>query len=338
LDLLGVHFNPSFSNSIGASTLSYRCGTCCKWHATRSLWWSTTYDSTDRGLARSVCVVLFWCLAVFSYAYAQAFPVARGFTWGQVRFPSSFEVLEENDLVVEGAIEQGVDWFSIGDRLIFGTFGQLEYKTDTADLDFNNTIEPALGIKFKLSPTDWAFIEVGGKYEWEYRWITDRTLEGWVGFINWSAQRTWNQQVSSTGGVLSPAAYAVSTWGKFRYPSAQAAEEKENAIVEGAVRGDVTWWRFRHVASVGPMAEFEYTADTMGFDYNNKFRFSLGLALKSAIAGGGVIEVGGKYMADHRPVTNRTETGFVSFLTWSASWRLPLIPGNEAQSQPGPRK
>jgi hypothetical protein len=274
-------------------------------------------------MARSVCIVLFWYLAVSSGAGAQNFPVARGFTWGQVRFPSSFEALEANDLITEGTIEQGVDWFSRGAWLVFNTFGLIDYKTDTAALDFNNQVKPALGAKLKFIPTDWALIEVGGKYEWEYRWSTDRIFAGWTGFLNWSAYRTWGRQSSAARGVPFPAAYTVSTWGQFRYPSAQAAEEKQNAIVEGALRCDITWVRLKRVASVGTMAEFEYAADTAAFDFNNKFRFALGLVLKFALVDGVSIELGGKYVADYRPVTNRLERGLVGFLSWYASWRLP---------------
>jgi len=86
---------------------------------------STTRDSTDWGIVRSVCIVLFWYLAAFSYAHAQEFPVANGFTWEQVRFPSAFEEMEESNLIVEGAVEQGVDWFSLGDRLVSTLFGSL---------------------------------------------------------------------------------------------------------------------------------------------------------------------------------------------------------------------
>jgi len=198
--------------------------------------------------------VLFWYLAAFSYAHAQEFPVANGFTWEQVRFPSAFEEMEESNLIVEGAVEQGVDWFSLGDGLVFDTFWQLAYNADTAELDFNNEVKPAFGIKFKLLLTDWAVIEVGVKYEWEYRWITDRTFDGWAGSINWSARRTWARQVSSTRDVPFPAAYAVSMWGSFaiqahRWPKKRRTPSLKAAPVatspgggSGAWRVSEPWW------------------------------------------------------------------------------------------------
>jgi len=96
--------------------------------------------------------------------------------------------------------------------------------------------------------------------------------------------------------------------GQFRYPSAQVAEEAENSIVEGSARGDITWWRFRRVASIGTMVEFEYAADTAAFDFNNKLKLSVGMVLKTAIAGGGYRvrwQVGGRSPACNEPYCER---------------------------------
>jgi hypothetical protein len=40
-----------------------------------------------------------------------AFP---GLTWGELRYPGSQDSLEDDDLIVEGSLEQGIDWFQLG--------------------------------------------------------------------------------------------------------------------------------------------------------------------------------------------------------------------------------
>lgn len=113
-----------------------------------------------------------------------------GSTWGQVRFPSSQEIEEDDNIIFEGAIEQGVDWFRITDWSIFNSFFRFEYKFDKEKFDFNNKLQPEVGVKAKFLLADWGLIEAGGKYVVDHRFETDRTEDGIVLFVNWAA--SWN--------------------------------------------------------------------------------------------------------------------------------------------------
>ena len=113
-----------------------------------------------------------------------------GYTWGQVRFPSSQEIAEKNNVITEGAIEQGVDWFRMTRWSIFNSFFRFEYKFDKENFDFNNKLQPEVGVKAKFLLADWGLIEAGGKYVVDYRFETNRTEQGIVFFLNWAA--SWN--------------------------------------------------------------------------------------------------------------------------------------------------
>jgi len=113
-----------------------------------------------------------------------------GSTWGQVRYPSSQEIEEKDNVIVEGAIEQGVDWFRMTKWSIFNSFFRFEYKFDKEGFDFNNKLQPEVGLKAKFFLANWGLIEAGGKYVLDHRTETNRTEEGIVFFLNWAA--SWN--------------------------------------------------------------------------------------------------------------------------------------------------
>ena len=151
--------------------------------------------SLQRALFRAgiLVFILLWGALdtrISGHALAQAPLGFPGFTWGQVRFPSSQEIEEKDNVIVEGAIEQGVDWFRVTSRSIFNSFVRFEYKFDRENFDFNNKLQPEIGVKAKYLLADWGLIEVGGKYVVDYRFETHRTEQGIVFFVNWAA--SWN--------------------------------------------------------------------------------------------------------------------------------------------------
>lgn len=110
-----------------------------------------------------------------------------GSTWGTLRFPSSQDVQEKDNLILEGAIEQGIDWFELGEWSVVNTFMQVSYAVDQEKFDYNNEIEFEVGLKLKILSLDWMCLEFGGKYILDYRWETDRHTKGTEVFLNWGA-------------------------------------------------------------------------------------------------------------------------------------------------------
>jgi hypothetical protein len=108
-----------------------------------------------------------------------------GSTWGGVRFPSSQELLEKDNLILEGAVEQGVDWLRVPGRGTFNTFGRLEFKMDREKFDYNNKLQFEAGLKLRFPLAGLGAVEIGGKYAFDRRNITDRTERGAVVFVNW---------------------------------------------------------------------------------------------------------------------------------------------------------
>jgi hypothetical protein len=55
---------------------------------------------------------------------------------------------EDNNVLLQGKIEQGIDWFRIGTNWKFNTYASLGYSWDKNGLDYNNKLVPAVGLKF----------------------------------------------------------------------------------------------------------------------------------------------------------------------------------------------
>jgi hypothetical protein len=107
------------------------------------------------------------------------------FTWGEFRYPAKQEEIQRDAALLQGRAEVGVDWPAIKPFLRANTFVELAYKWDTAQLPFNNKVEPAIGAKLKVRVAESAAVELGVKYLHEYRFVSDTHESGPVAFLNW---------------------------------------------------------------------------------------------------------------------------------------------------------
>jgi hypothetical protein len=268
-----------------------------------------------------VIVVVGWLLSP-ERLRAQDIVALPGFTWGEVRYPSSIaDEAERKNGIVEGALQQGIDWVKIGDFMWLNTFVHVGFKRDTEGLDYNNEIKVGPGIKARLLLQDWLTVGIGGRYDWEYRYKTGDTNSGLVGLIDWSVFWRHERQESVAGKKPAPLAYVLTSWGELRYPSALAGGEQNNLIIEGSVTGGLDWWRITDFAVLNTFAELKYKADTKKFDYNNELEPGVGSKIVFNI-GGGDFNVGVKYVYDYRFRSGLTEDGVIFFADWSIGWDL----------------
>lgn len=266
------------------------------------------------------------CLSVALYAImpvrgamSQESITFPGYTWGQVRAPNSRQSEERNNEILQGAVHQGVDWWRY-DKFTANSFIQFDFTRDTKKFDYNNKLQFSVGSQLKIVPADWVSINVGGKYVWDRRTVTNRTPKGAVGFISWYAAEEWGGIDNGGGSDPWPLGYSANTWGEFRYPSSLDVEERRNAIVQGAIQGVADLWRPNSVLMLSAIVGLDYVADRQRFDYNNELEPSVGMRLRLAVSDFGFIEIGSKYVYEYRFRSRRSETGAIFFLNWWASW------------------
>lgn len=83
---------------------------------------------------------------------ASADPVGYpGSTWSTLTFNPGVikDTPEQDNLLLQGKIEQGIDWFKFGDdnQWKFNTYASLGYSADRNGLSYNNKLVPAVGMK-----------------------------------------------------------------------------------------------------------------------------------------------------------------------------------------------
>ena len=276
---------------------------------------AVTFSFTRRSALSLMAAVIAW---PWGSAMAAELP---GSNQVQIRYPSSLRPIERHAVILQGATEQALSSLSISDSASLQPYLRLDYKVDSEDVSSNNKIHPSTGLKLRFMATHHLMLELGGRYEWEHRFIDGSTYQGTSGFFNWSGY--WEiaappRETAHDG----PLGYVISSWGQLRYPSAQIDSERSTMLLEGGLQGDMDWLSLLGESRLALRGDLEFSTDSAGQDYNNKLIPSLGLVLKMPSGALGRFEIGARYALDYRPVTNTVETGLIGFAGWSVGWKL----------------
>ena len=119
-------------------------------------------------------------------------------------------------------------------------------------------------------------------------------------------------------------------WAQTRHPSNLLGEEAHNTIVYAGFQQGVNWPRLSPSLTLNTFVEGNYSADRDKFDYNNQTRIGVGAQLTYQMGKWGDLHVGVRYDTDHRPVSNVTYEGLVTFARWRSVWPPP----SEAMTTP----
>lgn len=125
-----------------------------------------------------------------------------GQTWGVLTFPAGVidGSPEHDNWLYQGRVVQGVDWFKFGEdqNWVFDTYGAFGFSVDSKNLDYNNKIVPAAGMKLSRF-SDHGVIEAGVEAVYERHFGDDagggydRSGYGVQGYISywfgWDAKK-----------------------------------------------------------------------------------------------------------------------------------------------------
>jgi len=243
-----------------------------------------------------------------------------GSTWGAIRYPSSEQPEEKQDLVLEGAIEQGLDILSLGENTRLTPFIKLAYKLDTEKLDYNNKLQLAPGIKVRHYLSDSAILDVGVRYEVERRVETGRTWDGPAVFASWFASWAFSCGECAGHDLFARRRFPGRIWGEVRYPGSQVPVEQNDLIAEGAIEQGVDWVEFGEFGTLNTFARVEYTADTARLEYNRSVTFGVGVQLNRRIGSNGLLQIGAQYAHDYRWESDVRNDAVMAFVLWSGWW------------------
>ena len=244
-----------------------------------------------------------------------------GSMWAQIRNPS--DVFDEpNNEIIEGAIEQGVDWAQPGENLWLNSFMTIELKRDQDKLNWNQENKLSIGTQLRYTGIDRTLVALGAKHDRVKRIRSGDNKEGMTYFLNWHSYWDLAEIFGGSEAASSRLPLPGTTWGQLRYPAARFDEEKNSTLVEGSIQQGIDWYRPSENTRLNTFAQADYTFDSKRIDWNNKMNFGAGAKLKVFVGKGALLEIGAMYRRQHRFVSNRSNGDRVLFLNWSSSWDL----------------
>ena len=280
----------------------------------------TTSTIHSRGRTRfPVALLVAMTLATAGPAAASTLR-APGFTWGEIRYPGSEQSIERDNLLIEGAVDQGVDVAKLSDRTRVNLFGRLNYKADTEELDFNNKLAFGAGVRLLHQFSDSAVVGAGVLYEVDRRFRSERNLHGVTLFVNGFASWQLKCRLCAEGNLLDGRPLPGLMWAELRSPASHDPTENDDLLLEGAIEQGIDWMSIGDRGALNTFIDLGLQADTQGLDYYRSVAGGLGIKLKFAMGRNGLLQIGAKYTADHRWETGTTEDVAGVFLNWSTSW------------------
>jgi hypothetical protein len=267
-------------------------------------------------------VVLLSCSVLLGApsAMAQNDMPMPGSTWGNIRFPSSAQPAESDNILLNGAIEQGVDFFPITKDTVINFFGRVDYRWDTEEFDFNRKILLGVGFKLRHYFSDTFVMSLGAKYEIDKRFVVERSSDGillfgqWFG--SWHVPNSGRDPESGSG----PLAYPGLTWGEIRYPGSQDPIEESSMVFEGYTEQGVDWAHWGRWGTFNFYGNLDYIVDTEEIEWNNLFAVGVGVKLKKLVGRNLLLQYGIEATRERYWVTDETLDVIFVYLNWSAWW------------------
>lgn len=276
-----------------------------------------------RGRAGIAVLVTALCCSAFMImrpATAQKILPTPGSTWGEIRYPGSAQPEDNENLILEGAIEQGVDFFPITKDTVLNFFGRVDYTFDTEGLDWNRKLKLGAGLKLRHYLSNTAVIAVGAKYEIDRRFVDDRTMDGFQLFSNWFG--SWQLQNSSdrSSDSARPLAFPGLTWGEVRYPGSQDPVESDDLVFEGYTEQGVDWVSWGQWGTFNSYANLDYIVDSENLDWNNSIAYGAGVKLKKLVGSNILLQYGIEVARERRWISDQAHNVVFVYLNWSGWW------------------
>ncbi|PUB78624.1 MAG: hypothetical protein DBP03_01040 [gamma proteobacterium symbiont of Ctena orbiculata] len=244
----------------------------------------------------------------------------EGDTWGGLRYPSSPEELEQDNLILEGAINQNFAVIPLSPSTRINFFLKLGYTFDEERIDYNNKLSLSPGFKLTHTFSNHGNISIGAMYQYEKRRVTDTDESGDVYFIDWWT--SWSLECISCAeqDQNGPLGYPGSTWGNLRYPSALSEEEKDDLILEGAAEQGIDWSRTK-LGTFNTFLDVAYKTDNKDIDWNNSVKLGIGLKLTKQIANNVSLSYGIKHVSERRWINEDIwNHDMTVFMSWWSGW------------------
>jgi hypothetical protein len=250
-----------------------------------------------------------------------------GRTWGALDHPSSLRPADERNVLLQGAIEQGIVAWRMSERTAMVPFLRLGYKADAEQYSYNNRLSPSVGVKLEIMASEDTVIDIGalGGYDIEFRGKRQAQDGGVSVFVDlvssWALEDVLSREVTASAPIGLPG----SIWAEARYPASFDSLERDSVIFEGGVEQGIDWFELADRSTLNTFIGADWTVDSTDLDYNNRVSIGLGGQVKFGFGRSGLFRVGGGYSVEHNLITGETTDGPVVFARWSTTWDMPIV-------------
>ena len=287
------------------------------------------FHGFDRRIEAALGMMLsFNVLLASPPAIAQGGMAPPGSTSNNIRFPSSAQPAESENLLINGTIEQGVDIFSITSKTAINLFGRMDYRVDTEELDFNRKILLGVGLKLRHYFSDSFVMSIGAKYENDKRFVVERSSDGTLMFGTWFGSWDASGSDREADARPGPLAYPGLTWGEIRYPGSQDPIEESTMVLEGYAEQGVDWANWGRWGTFNFYGNLDYIDDTEEIEWNNMVAVGVGARLRKRIGRKALLQYGIEATREHYWVTDETVDVVFAYLNWSAWWNSQTVEYN----------
>jgi hypothetical protein len=267
-----------------------------------------------------MAIVLCAAILITVPAMAQRSLPTPGSTWGEIHFPGSALPEDSDNFILEGAVEQGVDFFPITKDTILNFFGSLDYSVDTEGFDWYRRLELGVGFKLRHYLSDTTIISVGAKYEVEKYFVDERTANGFQLFSNWFSSWQLRNSDHHSGEPVRPLGFPGITWGEIRYPGTQLPLDEDNLIFDGYVEQGVDWAHWGRWGTFNFYANLDFITDTEDLPWNNSIAYGAGVKLKKLVGSNVLLQFGIEAVHERRWVSDQDNDVIFVYLNWSGWW------------------
>jgi len=271
---------------------------------------------------QAVLMAIVLCAAILTTAptMAQRSLPTPGSTWGEIHFPGSALPEDSDNLILEGAVEQGVDFFPITEDTLLNFFGSLDYSVDTEGFDWYRRLELGVGFKLRHYLSDTTVVSVGVKYEVEKYFVDERTANGFQLFSNWFSSWQLRNSDHDSDEPVRPLGFPGITWGEIRYPGTQLPLDEDNLIFDGYVEQGVDWANWGKWGTFNFYANLDFITDTEDLPWNNSIAYGAGVKLKKLVGSNMLLQFGIEAMHERRWVSDQDNDVIFVYLNWSGWW------------------
>ncbi len=274
---------------------------------------------------QSLLLVLLMLTGLPSITLADPFSLKKThkslLVWGSFTAPASLGASDRNNAKFEIFAKPTFRLHQFNKKTKLVAYVIVAALRDRLKLNYNSKFTYGIGLEVQHKLTKAVRLSFGAKWDSEYQYFSGTTYRALVATADMSVYKSWKPDWLRHG-KLRNAKLVLSGWGNIRYPGALDPAEKNNGLVQGALKLAMIVPLGHSKLKLAPFASLLAKADLKGRPWNNTVEPSLGIDLKIPIGKRGVLSLGAKTTVQFQHTTGTTSNGAQIYLSWYKNyWR-----------------